>query len=199
MDSSQTNTHFDSIRSKNLLIRRFKPGDFTTLRAYRLDPEVAKYQYWTGCSEEEAKEFTRWQSTQAPDIAGEWLQLAVESLDNQEHIGDVAFQTWENPTDTVYIGSSFSRKAQGKGFATEALSYLLRYLFEDLSKRRVVGISDARNGASIRLLERLGFRREGHFVENTYFKGSFCDEYSYALLKREWPKTRAYKISNQRQ
>ena len=36
------------------------------------------------------------------------------------------------------------------------------------------------------LLERVGMRREGHFIENVWFKGGWGDEYQYALLEREW-------------
>jgi len=39
---------------------------------------------------------------------------------------------------------------------------------------------------SVALLERLGMRREGHFVENNWFKGRWADEYLYAVLRHEW-------------
>ena len=51
---------------------------------------------------------------------------------------------------------------------------------------RVVGRLDARNGPSARVLERLGMRREAHFVSNEYVKGEWTDEVVYALLEDEW-------------
>jgi len=36
------------------------------------------------------------------------------------------------------------------------------------------------------LAERLGFRREAHYVENEYVKGERTDEVVYAVLAREW-------------
>jgi len=47
------------------------------------------------------------------------------------------------------------------------------------------------NEPSWRLLERLGFRREAHLVENTWFKGACTSEYHYAMLKRESEATKA--------
>jgi RimJ/RimL family protein N-acetyltransferase len=44
------------------------------------------------------------------------------------------------------------------------------------------------NVASWRLLEKLGFRREAHLIENIFFKGAYGSEYHYALLEREWKK-----------
>jgi aminoglycoside 6'-N-acetyltransferase len=50
----------------------------------------------------------------------------------------------------------------------------------------VRAICDAENLASAKLLERIGMRREGHFVENIWFKGKWGSEYWYGLLKEEW-------------
>jgi RimJ/RimL family protein N-acetyltransferase len=171
--------------------------DAATFQAYRDDPEVAKYQYWASCTSDEANEFVQAQAIQAANVPGEWLQIAVESKESGAHIGDIAFQAWPSAPDTVFFGASFSKKAQGKGFAAEALSQLFFYLFERLEKRRIVGVSDCRNVPSIRLLEKLGFRREGHFIENLYFKSEWVSEYQYALLKSEWPHSPAYQIYQQ--
>ena len=51
---------------------------------------------------------------------------------------------------------------------------------------RVTAVMDVDNVASWRLVERLGLRREAHFVENIFFKGSYASEYHYAILSQEW-------------
>jgi RimJ/RimL family protein N-acetyltransferase len=84
------------------------------------------------------------------------------------------------------IGFSFARAHQGQGFAAEAVARLLAYLFGDLGLHRVVAVTDVGNLAATRLLERLGLRREGTFVENIWFKGAWGSEFSYAMLHREW-------------
>jgi RimJ/RimL family protein N-acetyltransferase len=66
------------------------------------------------------------------------------------------------------------------------VSCLLGYLFGELHLHRVSAICDAENLASARLLERVGMRREGHFIENIWFKGAWGSEYSYAILQSEW-------------
>lgn len=47
------------------------------------------------------------------------------------------------------------------------------YAFRDLGLHRVVASCDVDNLASARLLERVGMRREGHFIENIWFKGAW--------------------------
>ena len=63
---------------------------------------------------------------------------------------------------------------------------LLDFGFTQLGLHRMVARTDVRNAASIQLLERLGFRREGHCIENFYDKGEWTSEYLYALLAQEW-------------
>lgn len=63
---------------------------------------------------------------------------------------------------------------------------ILNFLFETKNTHRVVEIVDAENIASLNLLNSAGFRQEGHFMENIFFKGKWRSEYQFALLKKEW-------------
>ena len=65
-------------------------------------------------------------------------------------------------------------------------THVLDYAFGSLGLHRIIAIADCRNAPSWALLERLGMRREGHFVENSWFKGDWADEYLYAILRHEW-------------
>ncbi len=55
----------------------------------------------------------------------------------------------------------------------------------DFSRGHLAAIQ-GENTASIALLERLGLRRDGHFIQNVWFKGKWADEYLYAILQHEW-------------
>ena len=63
---------------------------------------------------------------------------------------------------------------------------LFRLGFDELGLHRIVAETDARNDASIRLMERLGMRREAHLVENEFLKGEWTDSIVYAILETEW-------------
>jgi RimJ/RimL family protein N-acetyltransferase len=88
------------------------------------------------------------------------------------------------------IGFTFSRDYQGKGLAREAAACVLDYAFNGLGLHRVIAITDCANERSVALLGRLGMRREGHFIENVWFKGRWGDEYQYATLREEWLRKR---------
>lgn len=129
--------------------------------------------------------FTRIESAR-PGVPGEWFQFAIESEETGALIGDCALRVDEREPYRAEIGFTLAREYQGRGLASEAVSRLLDYAFDVLGLHRVVAIADCRNAPSVALLERLGLRREGHFVENVWFKGGWADEYLYAVLKDEW-------------
>jgi len=58
--------------------------------------------------------------------------------------------------------------------------------FGSLGWHRIIGCCDARNEASARLMERIGMRREAHFVHGEIVKGEWADELVFAILDHEW-------------
>jgi RimJ/RimL family protein N-acetyltransferase len=63
------------------------------------------------------------------------------------------------------------------------------YLLVRSGRHRVFCSVDPHNLPSIALLERIGMRKEGHFVESLRFKGAWVDDLIFAMLAREWPVT----------
>jgi len=80
------------------------------------------------------------------------------------------------------VGYWLSQKYSGKGYASKALSSLVKYAFKDLVLHRLEATTAITNQSSIRLLERIGFRREGLLREAFWTCGKFVDDYLYALL-----------------
>lgn len=106
------------------------------------------------------------------------------------HVEDAWAQTEVKP-DAVgvqaEIGWVFDPAYGGRGFATEAVTGMSDLCFGGLGLRRVVAECFADNTPSWRLMERLGMRREGHFVRSSLHRsGRWLDGYSYALLADEW-------------
>lgn len=175
------------LRTARLLLRPFIPSDATTFAAYRSDPEVARHQGWEApFSVEQAEAFIAGLEQVVPGTPGAWYQLAICLRDTGEQTGDCAFRVLADEPEQGEIGFTLARAHQGHGYVTEAVGSLLGYLFGTLRLHRVHAICDVENPASARVLERLGFRREGQGLENTWFKGHWSSEYLYAILDREW-------------
>ena len=101
-------------------------------------------------------------------------------------VGDCGLHITRGDPRQAMIGFTLDSNQQGKGYATEAVLRLLEYVFNSLNKHRVIATTDCQNTKSIALLERIGMRREGHFLQNIWFKGAWGDEYQYAMLMSEW-------------
>jgi RimJ/RimL family protein N-acetyltransferase len=181
-----TNEKFEMLVAERLVLRRFAEADLPALIAYRRDPEVARYQSWSELTELSAHAFLNELEQSEPGTRGEWYQFAVALKSTDELIGDCALHVRADDTQQAEIGYTFARQFQGQGYASEAVNTLLRYLFDTLRIHRIIAHVDCRNERSIALLERLGFRREGHFLKSFWMRGDWIDEYLYAMLRTEW-------------
>lgn len=177
---------FVALETDRLRLRRFTDVDLKPFMAYRNDPEVARYQSWEGITEREAREFLAEQKTIQPGMPGQWFQIAAELKETGKLIGDCALKIEEHDPRQAEIGYTFAREYQGRGLASEAVTRVLDYALLTLGLHRIIAITDCLNTASVALLERLGLRREGHFIHNIWFKGRWGDEYLYAILQEEW-------------
>jgi RimJ/RimL family protein N-acetyltransferase len=78
---------------------------------------------------------------------------------------------------------------RGKGYASEAVKLLVEFLFVTRSVNRIQVHVIVDNSASVRVLEKNGFQREGIMREMLFGRGSFQDHYLYAILRRDWKKS----------
>jgi RimJ/RimL family protein N-acetyltransferase len=88
--------------------------------------------------------------------------------------------------DQAEIGYTLSPQHQGHGYAFEAVTAALEYLFTTLEKHRVIARVDPENRRSVRLLERIGMRREAHHISAYPTEDGWSDECVYAMLRQEW-------------
>ena len=102
-------------------------------------------------------------------------------------IGDCGFFLLTEDEQQAEIGFTLASPFHGQGFASEAVSRLLDYLFDGLNLHRVRANCDPRNTSSIHLLERAGMRHEGRFIASLWFKGEWVDEDWFAILRNERP------------
>ncbi len=179
---------FTSIESTRLILRRFADTDLEAFLAYLNDPLVARYQSWESYTEQQARAVIEQQKTRSPGRPGEWFTFALELKETGALVGHVALRMTDERQ--AEIGFTVARAFHGRGLACEAARSVLDYAFAELNLHRVTAITDVENEKSAALLERLGMRREGHLIQNIWFKGRWGSEYLYAVLRDEWLKGR---------
>jgi aminoglycoside 6'-N-acetyltransferase len=177
------------LRSARLRLRPLEAADADRIAAYRSDAEVARYQSWDApFSRAHAHALIASMSDADPRAPG-WFQWAVELLDRPGIVGDLGVRLHSDRRQAT-IGYTIAAGEQRRGYGSEAVSRMLDHLFAERGLHRVAAECDARNEGSVRLLEAVGFRREGHLVASSLHGGEWCDEYLYGLLAREWPAAR---------
>lgn len=171
-------------QTERIICRQFESGDLQAFAHYRAQPDVAKYQSWTEYSYQDALVlFDEMQKFEFGTL-GNWFQLAILTKESEQLLGDLAVHFIDD--SQIEIGFTFAPDFQGQGYASEAVIGLLNYLFSNLKPHRVVATTDCENLPSWLLLERVGFRREAHFIQNVFFKGAWGSEYQYGMLASEW-------------
>ena len=113
---------------------------------------------------------------------GTWLQLGIAERGTGALIGDIGVCVAPDGAQAE-IGFTLSPKFRGRGLATEAVRAAIGLLFDHTGVARVVGVTDARNLPSVRLLERVGMHRTG--TANATFRGEACVEHSFAITRHD--------------
>jgi len=161
-----------------VLLRRLRASDLAAFHAYRSDPAVCRYQAWSPMSEAEASEFIAEMESAPLFQPGKWAQLAIARAEDETLVGDIGIFVADD-LGSAEIGFTLSAAARGRGYAAAAAAASIQLLFERTAVPRVVGITDARNAASVRVLERVGMSQ----VESreVMFKDEPCVEWVYSI------------------
>jgi aminoglycoside 6'-N-acetyltransferase len=165
------------------LLRRLVAADLAEFCAYRGDPEVGRYQGWSPMSPGEALEFIEQMAVAELWIPGTWVQLAIARAGGDALVGDIGLHVRADGL-TAEVGVTVAPLAQGGGCGSAAVVAAIGLLFEHTGVSRVLGITDVRNLASARLLERVGMRRAE--TRQTVFRGEPCTEWVYAAARDGW-------------
>jgi RimJ/RimL family protein N-acetyltransferase len=175
------------LETERLRLRRFEAGDLDAYHVIQSDESVARYLYNEPRTLDETRDaLERKIAGAALRHEGEWMSAAVVLRETGELVGDVDLLWASEQHRQGEIGFVFHPAHHGRGYATEAARPLLEFAFGRMGLHRVVGRTEARNAASARVLEKLGMRREAHFLENEWVKGEWQSELVYAVLASEW-------------
>ena len=174
-----------TLRTTRLQLRPFVGADADALFAMHSSAYVLRYwdaPPWT--ERERAERFIAACRQMADDGSG--ARVAIERVSDRAFLGWCALTRWTPAYRSAATGYCLDDAAWGHGYATEAAGGLLQWAFDTLDLNRVQAEVDTRNGASARVLEKLGFVREGTLREDCVVNGEVSDSWVYGLLRRDW-------------
>lgn len=173
------------LETERLILRPFEEGDAPALMQIMNDPKVTANLLISPCFSE--------------DNIAEWIRNRIDGIEKREGyaLGMVLKETggligtcslikvsWEHMhAELVYY---LAKEFWGKGYMTEAAAKMIQFGFEELGLERISVGCFARNEASARIIEKLGFTFEG-LARHAYLKdGEFLDELRFGMLRSEF-------------
>ncbi len=173
------------LETKRLILRPITIDDKYEVFEYRSDIETNKYQGWIPTTISDVETFIGKVSKQINE-PNTWFQFIIIEKEPQKIIGDLGIHFFDNENRQAEIGCTLNKHFQNKGYATESVKSVIDYLFKGLGKHRIIASIDPENKNSIRLVERIGFRKEAHFVESLFINGKWVDDLIYAMIEKDW-------------
>jgi ribosomal-protein-alanine N-acetyltransferase len=183
--SHESMTQTPCLTTSRLTLRRFRPADADDLYEYLSDPQVYRFEPGEPLDREQA-------GRRAADMAASPNFWAIELRSAEKMIGQLYLKQIE-PLEhlTCELGYILNPAYQRQGYGSEAAAALVKESLTAGGMHRVVAHCNPENVASWKLLEKIGFRREGLLKQNIFFRRSaageplWTDTYVYALLANE--------------
>ena len=174
-----------TLHTSRLRLRPFDDSDVNALFALHSNARVLRY--WDAPPWSEPLRAERFIATcRQVTEEGTGTRLAVDRVSDGTFIGWCGLTRWNRDFRSASMGYCFDDAVWGHGFATEAARALLQWAFDTWDLNRVQAETDTRNAASARVLEKLGFVREGTLREDCVVSGEVSDSWVYGLIRREW-------------
>jgi RimJ/RimL family protein N-acetyltransferase len=174
-----------TLHTDRLRLRPFNDSDADALFALHSSAHVLRY--WDSPPWSERTRAERFIATCARMAEeGSGARVALDRASDQAFIGWCSLTRWNPDYRSASMGYCLDDAAWGHGYATEAGRALLQWAFDTLDLNRVQAETDTRNTASARVLEKLGFVREGMLREDCIVNGDVSDSWVYGLLRRQW-------------
>lgn len=165
------------------------------LRKFTLDDADAMFEGWA--SHPEVTKNVGWKPhknrQETYDILASWIKeyddnyynWAVECLDTHELIGNISVISLSEPHQNAEIGYFYGSKYWNRGYATEALKAVIKYLLEECGLHLVEAKHYSTNPASGRVMQKAGMIQEAVLKDRRYHAetDSFCDLVYYSKIR----------------
>lgn len=179
------------IVTPRLRLRDFTEADFDAVHRYASDPRVTATLCWGPNSAGQTRAFLATAALEASADPRLTYNLGIEEATDGEVIGGIGLRPRDGEPATFELGYCLRPDYWGAGLATEAVAAITAFGFERLAAHRIVAEVFESNGASGRVLEKLGFRPGHTFQRHVTCRNEYHDSRLFTLDRQAWRRTRA--------
>jgi RimJ/RimL family protein N-acetyltransferase len=172
---------------KIVVVREAEEKDLPFVHEYATDAQVVAFMTWgPNSSLDQTRAILVQHIAEARATPRDIFELAVALPGSDELVGRVRLTVESAAHPRGDIGYVIRRAAWGHGYATEAARLVIAFGFEQLGLHRIGATCAPENLASVRVLEKLGMRREGQLRQHVLAHGAWRDSLVYGVLRDEW-------------
>ncbi|MCP4631872.1 MAG: GNAT family N-acetyltransferase [candidate division Zixibacteria bacterium] len=175
------------MKNTTIELKPAEPADFDVFYKWKLDEDMPLFT----CRETYPPSRFSYESYFRDELRNKNRRLyKVVRIKKPVPLGKIAVFNSNPRNQSCEIGYYFDNKYRGKGYGFKAISLLLNYLFDQMNYNKVYAQTGSYNKASVALLEKLGFTREGVLREHHFINGKAYDDYIFGLFREEWDNIR---------
>jgi len=172
------------LKNMKVYLRALEVEDYQTSIAWRQDQQI--WNMVVGRRYFVSSEFEKKWVQQAGDLQGQ-LKLAICDVLTDNYIGNIYLSNIDFFNRTANSGKLIGNKAYwGKGFGTHATLLLLYHAFYDLGLERIESRVLLHNQASIRVLEKCGYKAEGVMRKAVFKQGRSQDLVLMSVIREDY-------------
>ncbi len=172
------------VETKRLILREINESDVEGVYKIFSDPEVAKYDWFRPIeSKDDAIKFIKRYKEEFE--TGEEITWGIELKDTKELIGICCLGDFDKGARRAEIGYDLVQHKWNKGYATEAVEAIVKFGLSQMNLNRIEAFITPGNDASVKVLEKLNFTKEGLVRERDLIKGKLEDGIIMSILQKD--------------
>jgi len=181
---------FPVLESNRLVLKKLTHNYIDEVYNHFSDEQVNKYvDFESAQSLEDAKEIIDWGLNLFQNNNG--ILWGIFKKDKEVFLGQINYvlkadDNFNRNIHRAEIGFDLTPVFWGNGYMSEAIKVCNTFIFDEMNINRIEAIVHSLNTKAHKILESIGFKKEGILREYVQYKGEFWDMLYYSLLKKEW-------------
>ncbi len=175
---------FPNLETERLLLRRVVQNDVNEVFALRSDKEVMQY-IPRPLAITVADAAAHIDTIDATINNNEGINWAITLKGTDTLIGLIGHYRIQAINHRAEVGYILSPKFQRQGIVVEAMKKVVEYGFKEMKLHSIEAVIDPNNSGSAKVLQKSGFKKEAHFIENQFYEGRYTDTVIYSLLNND--------------
>lgn len=180
----------ESVETKRLILRDFRIDDWKSVHDYARDPRAVTHLPWGPNSADQTLEFVRTAIADAARPNRRTFEFAIVLRETDQLVGGAGLRLSGTENRDAGVGYVVNPAFWKRGIASEAAAAMVEFGFRRHGLHRIWAECDPANGASLRVLEKIGMIREGLLRQHKWYKEDWRDSCLYSILYPEWKLSR---------